>query len=72
MTLRQHMQDMHDPSLVLPRRTETLVRLHMDEHHRFLTSHHHGPTAGPHDRPIGWTTGENVVLRERVVPRRQQ
>jgi hypothetical protein len=65
MSLRQHMRELH-PNAPLPRSNDDLIREHMRQHWRFRTSHiHAGANLGPGDRPPGWTTGEDVVMRER-------
>jgi hypothetical protein len=43
---------------------------HAEQHHRYRTSHwHEGVNLGPGDRPAGWRTGEDVIMRSgRVYP----
>ena len=62
-TLRDHVETMH--RRVPPHLSEQeLAQWHATQHHRFVTSHfHEGRNSGPGDRPPGWRTGEDAVLR---------
>jgi len=63
--LRAHVRAMH-PKMRLARSNASLSHLHAADHHRRYGSHWHGPNAnlGPHSRPAGWYTGQDVHLRE--------
>lgn len=68
--LRQHIIGHHSPRhwpAGFDRMTYTqLQRWHADRHHRSggLSHYHAGPNRGPSERPPGWYTGEDVVLRK--------
>lgn len=63
MSLRRHMRELH-PTVSRPRSNADLVREHRNQHHRYQLNHSHaGANTGPGDRPVGWTTGEDVVMR---------
>ncbi len=61
--LRAHIQEMHSPRNAPGERTSyaKLQHWHADQHHRYWTSHHHGPNPGPSARPPGWYTGADAV-----------
>lgn len=48
-------------------KTEVLQKLHRHQHHhRWLRHYHAGVNLGPDQRPVGWTTGEDAVLKDRA------
>ena len=70
MTAKQrlwaHIREMHGKNHQ-PKASATLAELqrwHKREHWRNWCNHHHGPTSGPGDRPTGWATGEDAVMKE--------
>jgi hypothetical protein len=40
-----------------------IITAHRYAHHHYTCDHTHGPTGGANDRPIGWTTGQDVKMR---------
>lgn len=64
--LRAHCQEFH-PRITLRGQPDTRVAAsHASDHFKFGShSHHHGPNAGPHARPVGWQTGGNVTRIKR-------
>ena len=65
MSLRKHMKELH-PNAKLPRSNADLIREHKRQHHQLSPNHiHAGVNLGPDQRPPGWTTGEDVVMKER-------
>lgn len=62
--LTEHVRAMHPR---LTRRPHSgnpdLAERHAGDHyHNGGHSHHHGPNAGPHARPVGWRTGGDVTM----------
>lgn len=45
-----------------------MSRWHANQHHRLTPNHiHAGPNTGPDDRPIGWYTGQDAVLKHQPI-----
>lgn len=65
LTLRDHVRLHHPRMRPVPRSNEDLALTHATDHHRFATTHIHGPEAntGPAGRPEGWRTGGHVTMR---------
>lgn len=66
--LKAHVREHHRRLAGLPtfeRWTHrALMTAHRTDHHHYRTSHTHaGSNTGPGDRPPGWATGEDVVMR---------
>lgn len=63
--LAAHMAERHS-RVELPNRATfaDLQRVHGRQHHRYHCDHYHaGPNTGPSQRPDGWYTGEDAVMR---------
>lgn len=67
--LKAHLEERHPAYRVrswkIPARPtmKDLQDAHAREHHRLVLTHHHGPSRGAYDRPLGWKTGEDVQER---------
>jgi hypothetical protein len=58
-----HIRELHPKIATRGVRQGDLRQAHARSHHNGdVTTHHHGPNAGPHARPRGWRDGSGVVL----------
>lgn len=64
--LRKHVHDMH-PHVRMCRSNADLATAHARDHYRLgnINHYHKGPNLGPDQRPDGWYTGEDAVLKQR-------
>lgn len=67
--LKAHMRAHHKRQAGLPSferaSLSALVTAHKRDHHARVCDHiHGGSNTGPHDRPAGWTTGQDVLDHE--------
>jgi hypothetical protein len=74
MSLRDHVRVFHPRITPPPRSNRDVARKHRHEHHQLTPNHDHvgkndGPNIGPGHRPAGWTSGADVVLRQRTKER---
>lgn len=64
--LLAHLREMHGrlPRGVAHMTYAELQREHGRQHHRLYCNHYHaGPNTGADNRPAGWYTGEDAVVR---------
>lgn len=66
-TLLAHMRELHPNVQAVQANTsmKELQRMHRSQHHRFSPNHIHegGMGRGVGERPEGWSTGEQVIMR---------